>query len=241
MSVTHNDNQTIIGRAEINDIDAILAIPTHDPNEVAHIVKDNADAIFTWDYSLGPAGAAQAVREGQGRAVERHHRPAVGHRCRRREDRRRGSGPDRHRYRPHHLHRHTGREVGRQAVAGVRRREPQLDPQPVHARRAGRAAVHRQDRRDRSVVRRQAVRQHPSRRRGPPRRGLRPLPRGEARRPVPDQLTPAHVARRHRQRQPMGHDVLGHAGDGRGPGAGRVRLHAPVHRRAAAEASCFAT
>jgi hypothetical protein len=52
MTVTHNDNQTIIGRAEINDIEAILAIPTGDPNEVEHIVKDNADAIFTWDYSL---------------------------------------------------------------------------------------------------------------------------------------------------------------------------------------------
>jgi hypothetical protein len=52
MTVTHNDNQTILGRAEINDIDAILAIPTSDPNEIEHIVKDNADAIFTWDYSL---------------------------------------------------------------------------------------------------------------------------------------------------------------------------------------------
>jgi len=52
MTVTHNDNQTILGRAEINDIDAILAIPTGDPNEVEHIVKDNADAIFTWDYTL---------------------------------------------------------------------------------------------------------------------------------------------------------------------------------------------
>src|SRR4029078_638557 len=52
MTVTHNDNETIIGRTEINDIDAILAIPTHDPNEIFHIVKDNADTIFTWDYSL---------------------------------------------------------------------------------------------------------------------------------------------------------------------------------------------
>ena len=29
-----------------------MAIPTVDPTEVEHIVKDNADAIFTWDYSL---------------------------------------------------------------------------------------------------------------------------------------------------------------------------------------------
>ena len=52
MTVIHNDNTTILGRAEINDIDAILAIPSTDPNEIEHIVKDNADAIFTWDYSL---------------------------------------------------------------------------------------------------------------------------------------------------------------------------------------------
>jgi hypothetical protein len=47
-----NDNETILGRGEINDIDAILAIPVHDPNEVEHVVENNADTIFTWDYSL---------------------------------------------------------------------------------------------------------------------------------------------------------------------------------------------
>ena len=52
MSITHNDDQTILGRAQINDIDAILAIPTTDPNEIEHVVKNNADSIFTWDYSL---------------------------------------------------------------------------------------------------------------------------------------------------------------------------------------------
>jgi hypothetical protein len=52
MTITHNTNEDIIGRAEINDIDAILAIPNADPNEVEHVVKNNADTIFTWDYSL---------------------------------------------------------------------------------------------------------------------------------------------------------------------------------------------
>jgi hypothetical protein len=52
MSITHNDDQTILGRSEINDLDAILAIPNTDPNEIEHIVKNNADSIFTWDYSL---------------------------------------------------------------------------------------------------------------------------------------------------------------------------------------------
>jgi hypothetical protein len=52
MSITESENQQILGRSELNDIDAILSIPTVDPTEVEHIVKDNADAIFTWDYSL---------------------------------------------------------------------------------------------------------------------------------------------------------------------------------------------
>jgi hypothetical protein len=52
MTVTHNDNASIIGRDEIDDIDAILSIPMADPNEVEHVVKNNADSIFTWDYSL---------------------------------------------------------------------------------------------------------------------------------------------------------------------------------------------
>jgi len=52
VSIVHNDNETILGRAEINDIDAILAIPVGDPDEVEHVVQNNADTIFTWDYSL---------------------------------------------------------------------------------------------------------------------------------------------------------------------------------------------
>ena len=52
MTIVHNDNEAILGRAEINDIDAILAIPTTDPSEVQHVVKNNADSIFTWDYTL---------------------------------------------------------------------------------------------------------------------------------------------------------------------------------------------
>jgi len=48
----HRDNADIIGRAEIDDIEAILAVSNTDVDEVYHVVKDNADAIFTWDYSL---------------------------------------------------------------------------------------------------------------------------------------------------------------------------------------------
>jgi hypothetical protein len=52
MSITDKSNQELIGRDELNDIEAILAITNTDVDEVEHIVKNNADSIFTWDYSL---------------------------------------------------------------------------------------------------------------------------------------------------------------------------------------------
>jgi hypothetical protein len=52
MSLTDKTNQELIGRDELNDIEAILAITNTDVDEVEHIVKNNADSIFTWDYSL---------------------------------------------------------------------------------------------------------------------------------------------------------------------------------------------
>jgi hypothetical protein len=52
MSVTQSSNEAIIGRDDINNIEAILSITNTDLDEVEHVVKDNADAIFTWDYSL---------------------------------------------------------------------------------------------------------------------------------------------------------------------------------------------
>jgi hypothetical protein len=52
MTVTHSSNEAIIGRDDINNIEAILSVTNTDVDEVEHVVKDNADAIFTWDYSL---------------------------------------------------------------------------------------------------------------------------------------------------------------------------------------------
>jgi hypothetical protein len=40
----------IIGRDELDDVDSILAITNTDADEVAHAVRAEADAIFTWDY-----------------------------------------------------------------------------------------------------------------------------------------------------------------------------------------------
>jgi len=52
MTITHRDNESIIGRADVDDIEAILSVANHDVDEVEHAVADNADAIFTWDYTL---------------------------------------------------------------------------------------------------------------------------------------------------------------------------------------------
>ncbi len=42
--------EDLIGRTEVNDLEAILAITNTDVDAVIHTVKDNADALFTWDY-----------------------------------------------------------------------------------------------------------------------------------------------------------------------------------------------
>jgi hypothetical protein len=48
-----NSNKDIIGRDEINDLEAILSITNSDVDAAISTVKDNADAIFTWDYEKG--------------------------------------------------------------------------------------------------------------------------------------------------------------------------------------------
>jgi len=47
MAVT---NEELIGRADVNDVDAILSVTNQDVDEVVHAVKAESDAIFTWDY-----------------------------------------------------------------------------------------------------------------------------------------------------------------------------------------------
>ena len=42
--------EEIIGRSDVDDLEAILTITNTDVDAVSHVVKDNADAIFTWDY-----------------------------------------------------------------------------------------------------------------------------------------------------------------------------------------------
>jgi len=51
MSVTDNTkNEKLIGRQDLDDIEAILAMSNHDEDGSLHYVTDNAPTIFTWDY-----------------------------------------------------------------------------------------------------------------------------------------------------------------------------------------------
>ncbi len=43
-------NQEMIGREELDDLEAILSITNSDVDEVQHIIRANSDTLFTWDY-----------------------------------------------------------------------------------------------------------------------------------------------------------------------------------------------
>src|SRR5690242_19333437 len=60
---TFKSDQEIIGRADINDLEAIMAVSNTDIHEAIHAVEDNADAIFTWDYEKGARPALNKLYE----------------------------------------------------------------------------------------------------------------------------------------------------------------------------------
>jgi len=54
MSTTgERSTEEMIGRADVNDLEAILAITNTERDEVISAVADHSDAIFTWDYEKG--------------------------------------------------------------------------------------------------------------------------------------------------------------------------------------------
>jgi len=46
-------NIKLIGRDQINDLEAILAVSNTDVNDVTHAVRSEYDTLFTWDYEKG--------------------------------------------------------------------------------------------------------------------------------------------------------------------------------------------
>jgi hypothetical protein len=57
--------EKLIGRAEANDLDAIVELAMANPHahEAVHAVTDRADAIFTWDYEKGARPALNKLYE----------------------------------------------------------------------------------------------------------------------------------------------------------------------------------
>jgi hypothetical protein len=55
--------EDLIGRSDLNDLEAILSVTNTDMNETVHAVADNADAIFTWDYNKGERPALNKLYE----------------------------------------------------------------------------------------------------------------------------------------------------------------------------------
>ena len=53
MASTFQELTEMIGRDEIDDIEAILSVSNTDVDEVLHAVRSNYDTIFTWDYDKG--------------------------------------------------------------------------------------------------------------------------------------------------------------------------------------------
>jgi hypothetical protein len=56
-------NAQMIGRDDINDLEAIMAVSASDQHEAIRAVKDNAEAIFTWDYEKGARPALNKLYE----------------------------------------------------------------------------------------------------------------------------------------------------------------------------------
>ena len=171
------------------------------------------------------------------------HRPAVGHRGRRRDGRRRATRGPRHRPRPEPCT--TAPPVEKWGDKewlefGIEGRNWTLSASSSTASRARCSAPPRSSRPCRGTTpsctpRTQVVDEA---------RHVEVFARyleREARRRVPGQRPPADAARRHHQRQPLGHDLPRHAGDGRGPRPRRVRVHAPDDRRSRCSSSCCAT
>jgi hypothetical protein len=52
-------NEELIGRTDLDDVEAILAISNTDDDATAHAVTANSDALFTWDYERTRAPLAK--------------------------------------------------------------------------------------------------------------------------------------------------------------------------------------
>ena len=200
-------------------------VPLHDPGRRDGLVGGQ---LGRDPLHLGvrgrPRQAARPLRQGQEAAVGRGRAHRLVGRPRPRQPH--GAGrPDGADLRVGHLeppHR-AGEGAGPPSPAG------RVDL-PVHARGAGGADRHLQDRPDRAGHRVEVLRGHPGHGRGPPRRGLRAPAPPEVPARLSDHSRTSGLPREHPHRPPLGHDLSRHADPHRGAGPGRLPAH-PGHRQ----------
>ena len=232
-------NEELIGREDINDLEAILGRHQHRPRR----------GRSTRSRTTPRPSSRGTTRRGSGRrstACTRRPRSRCGTArptCRGtpRSTRRRSSPttpwPVRRLRRRHRRERHPDGALGRAEVARVRRREPELDAQPVHARRAGRAVC------TAKIVETVPwidAKYYASTQVMDEARHVEVFAKYLDTKLSGHYPINAHLQdapRRHRRGLPLGHDLPRHADHGGGPGARRLRLHAPDDHRAAAQAA----
>ncbi len=199
----------MIGRADVNDLEAILAVTNTDRDAVdqpraADTATSSSPGTTTRAPSPRSRSSTRRPRSRSGTA-----RPTS--RGRPRSTRRRSSSPTPSRTRRRASASSTSTSPARRSRSGPTRSgcssgiESQnwTLSQFMHGEQ-GALDLHRQDRRDRAVDRRQVLRLHPGDGRGPPRRGVRQVPRHQAVGPLPGQHPPEAAARRHRRRTAAG-------------------------------------
>ncbi len=58
-----SSTEDLIGRENLNDLEAILSVSNSDMESTIHTVENNADTIFTWDYEKGARPALDKLYE----------------------------------------------------------------------------------------------------------------------------------------------------------------------------------
>ena len=85
MTTEMSSNESIIGRKELDDLEAILAVVGTEESDGRHVVPSQYDSIFTWDYekgarpklnklyekAKGPSGTGRPICPGRPRWIRR--------------------------------------------------------------------------------------------------------------------------------------------------------------------------
>ena len=227
------DHSELIGRADVNDLDAILAITNTDVDEISHAVRAEADAIFTWDYERSRPALAKLYEKAKTSQWNANDLPwdievdqekvAAENQNQNGMDRQEDftgtpfeKWGDKEWIRfgvesqnwtlSQFMHGEQGALI---CTAQIVETVPWVDAKYYAATQVMDEARHVEV--------------------------FAALPRHEALGALPDQRAPRDAARRHHPRLAVGHDLPRDADHGRGPRARRVRVPAPDDHRAAPE------